>query len=138
MELRHLEDAASVTAFIETEEKDTKHSEAFQGHAAEPNFGLKLLTGIYAALYCTARQNSIATEACHEGGQGSWRSGETAYPPCSQRSMVPLDRAAPLLLLPTAAQFCPLQLLLQLGDLAEEMGEKGHEAKLEYPGSFPR
>lgn len=39
--------------------------------------------------------------------------------------MVPLDRGAPLLLLPAAAQLCPLQLLLQLGDLAEEMEEKG-------------
>lgn len=49
----------------------------------------------------------------------------TAYPHCSQYSMVPLDRGAPLLLLPTAAQLCPLQLLLQLGDLAEEMEQKG-------------
>lgn len=48
----------------------------------------------------------------------------TAYPHCSQYSMVPLDRGAPLLL-PTATQLCPLQLLPQLGDLAEGEEEKG-------------
>lgn len=64
-------------------------------------------------------------EVCQEEGRRAWWSGKTAYAHHSPDSVVPLDRGAPLLLLPTAAQLRPLQLLLQLGDLAaRDGGEK--------------
>ena len=57
--------------------------------------------------------------------------------------MVPLEWGAPLLLLPTAAQLCPLQLLLQLGNLAAQRegrgGAEAGEATLKGTGSpLPR
>ena len=52
------------------------------------------------------------------------RAGGQTYPSCSPHSTVPLEWGAPLLLLPTAAQLCPLQLLLQLGNLAASRGER--------------
>lgn len=55
---------------------------------------------------------------------GGERAGGQTYPQCSPHSMVPLEWGAPLLLFPTAAQLCPLQLLLQLGDLAASRGER--------------
>lgn len=63
-----------------------------------------------------------AHSACQQEDRGAWWSGETAYPHGSPYSVVPVDRGAAFLLLPTAAQLCPLQLLLQLSDLAVRDG----------------
>ena len=57
------------------------------------------------------------------------RAGEGTYPQCSPHSMVPLEGGAPLLLFPTAAKLCPLQLLLQLGNLAAGRGREDRQVK---------
>lgn len=63
--------------------------------------------------------------------------GEKTYPQCSPHSMVPLEWGAPLLLFPTTAQLCPLQLLLQLGNLVTQRGgEEAGEAKHKCTGSL--
>lgn len=72
-----------------------------------------------------AGENSLPYGSLPRGRQKGLVVGETAHPHHSPESVVPLDRGAPLLLLPTAAQLRPLQLLLQLGDLAaRDGGEK--------------
>lgn len=134
--LRHLEDAASISAFIETEEKDAKNSEDFPRPLSGAQLWTKTSPDKHPVLHSRAELYIPQKPAVKED-RGDWWSGETAYPHCSQDSMVPLDRGAPLLLLPTAAQLCPLQLLLQLGDLAEEMEGKDSEARPKYSDSFP-
>lgn len=65
---------------------------------------------------------TLHTLPANKEDRGAWWSGETAYPHGSPYSVVPVDRGAAFLLLPTAAQLCPLQLLLQLSDLAVRDG----------------
>lgn len=65
---------------------------------------------------------------CH-GGRQRGESGEVTNPQCSPHSMVSLEWGAPLLLFPTAAQLCPLQLLLQLGNLGAQREGEGRQVR---------
>lgn len=65
---------------------------------------------------------------CH-GGRQRGESGEVTDPQCSPHSMVSLEWGAPLLLFPTAAQLCPLQLLLQLGNLGAQREGEGRQVR---------
>lgn len=69
------------------------------------------------------------------GGRQRGEAGVVTYPQCSPHSMVSLQWGAPLLLFPTAAQLCPLQLLLQLGNLGAQREGEGRQVKQKCTGS---
>ena len=64
-----------------------------------------------------------------EGDNGARVGAGGTYPQCSPHCVVPLEWGAPLLLFPTAAQLCPLQLLLQLGNLVAQRKGEGRQVK---------
>lgn len=82
-------------------------------------------------LRCCSTREALPTwwgEGAREDGKGE-RAGAVTYPQCSPHSMVSLEGGAPLLFFPTAAQLCPLQLLLQLGNLGAQREGEGRQVK---------
>ena len=112
---------ASAAQGLGMEERDHTARSPFQCHSANPSLHQNFI-GPSVALGWVCIVGGVGLGGKEEA-RGD-RLGET-YHQRSPHSMVPLEGGAPFLLLPTAAQLCPLQLLLQLGDLTKREGRTG-------------
>lgn len=110
-------------------------------------FALKLHLGTPVATGRAVWEDSAAQPVrfCPHGGWvGAMEGGNReragpggTYLQCSPHRVVPLEWGAPLLLFPAAAQLRPLQLQLQLGDLAAQRKGEGRQVKQSRSASGP-